>query len=82
MCSHPVNRIEIVGIWKIEKDCGHKETEVSSKLQEVNTQIEHLGTCTSDYYRGKSEIIRNIINNILPPNTELKLNEYPKLYDE
>ena len=80
--EHPIDPITVVGLWSVDCDVIRRESEVSKKLQDLGMQYDALATSTSDYYMGSIEEIKEIINSILPPNSELPDTEYPDIYKD
>tara|TARA_Y100000817_G_scaffold283928_1_gene250152 strand:+ start:104 stop:2110 length:2007 start_codon:yes stop_codon:yes gene_type:complete len=76
--EHPANRIKINGIWKIQADVRRRESEIAKILQEEGKQWNAVGTTTSDYFSGRTEFLKEIINSSLPPGSEIHENDYPR----
>ena len=77
--EHPLHKIEIVGLWKIDMDVRRKESEISKKLQLMGFQIHSPNTSTSDFYKGDPKSLKDIINHNHSKN-EIKPEDYPELY--
>ena len=78
--EHPANRIKINGIWEIQADVRRRESEIAKILQEGGKQWNAVGTTTSDYFSGRTEFLKEIINSSLPPGSEIHENDYPRIH--
>ena len=49
-------------------------------MQENDKQVNAVGTKTSDFFKGKLDILMKIIDTIIPENNKILCEEYPKIY--
>ena len=72
--NHPIDKIEIIGKWRIIYSLDNKETEILKIFQDFDMQYDAIGTTTSEFIisNDKKKIL-DIIDNCLPPKSRIKM---------